>query len=99
MPSLVQSLSQHRRCDACTCPGRGQCCSHRSGFCQGNGPERPAAHPVSVLQSLSSEEPFELAVEILTNPSLVHNEEQEQMLRARFQVQLLLTAPQFPYNV
>lgn len=43
-----------------------------------------------------SEEPFEPAAEILTNPSLVRSEEQEQMLRARSQVQLLLTDPLLP---
>lgn len=30
------------------------------------------------------------------NPSLIHNEEQKQMLQARFQVQWLLTAPLLP---
>ena len=47
--------------------------------------------PVNTWQSSLSEEPFELVVEIWTNPSLVHNKEQEQMLQAGFQVKLLLT--------
>lgn len=78
-------------------PWPGECFSDAPGFWQGNGQERPAAHPASErLAEPVSEEPFEPAAEILTNPSLVHNEEQEQMLRARSQVQLLLTAPPLP---
>lgn len=95
----MQVPSQHRWEDACRAlTGRSVSllCLILSG---GDVCEGPAAHPewgqtllslstcvpglVNALQSLSSEEPFELVVEIM-NPSLVHNESRSRCSKPDF---------------
>lgn len=76
-----------------------ECFSALLDFVRGDVCEGPAAHPewgqtllslstcvpglVNALQSLSSEEPFELVVEIM-NPSLVHNESRSRCSKPDF---------------